>query len=378
MKLRVRLALVSLVMVSCGGPSGESSSTDSLTHAIRDSAATFSSPNWIQAPEDSTELPRVEIGYDMRRIWDRKPTIFQPFNPIYEEALRAYQLRDSLYFEHSEEFTPEDSALFVPVFNRIHESIQRYTQQLKSGVKTKKLTIPSRADDLAPEDKSHLLLRTSLSKTLKLEDFGFLGGAPFMTIESDVFRDANNNPEAHYTTQLADNSWYFFDYVYAHHPGPIETSFGPPLSAYESLPDEVNGIGSIVHRLEERIPVWFLTTEGAVPASLSRVNLKLGSEYGCISDNPTYTFACSRNIEPEAIFGVVYFANGASLEKATSSVRSNQLWEYDIDGDGQPDLARINSTFPGASDDNMAYAIWFVKLADGWVPLDYGAEPDCT
>lgn len=378
MKFSMHLVLIVLVMVACGSPSGKSGSEDSVASASRDTSVSSSPEHWAVEPLDSTTFPPVDINYDMAKVYARGIKHFEPFERVYERALAAYKVRDSLYYLHQESFTAEDSAAFGPVFKMAYEAILNYKDRLKTGLKTNKVKIPSRASDLDANDQSHKLLRKSNSMTLSSADFGFLGAAPFVEKRPAVFKGPGGNPEIQFSIQIPENAWYFFDYVYAFHPGAIDITYGPPLSAYEGPPSEINGIGSLVHNLTERIPVWILTTNGAVPGSLVRVMMKLGADYGCVSENPTCTFVCSKDIDPNAIFGVFYAGDGLSLSNATSTVVSNRLWEYDIDGDGEADLARINSTFEGISDDTMAYAIWFVKVDGGWVALDYGAEPDCT
>jgi hypothetical protein len=206
----------------------------------------------------------------------------------------------------------------------------------------------------------------------------FLGGDPFVLQDAEVYKDAAGNPETHYKLQEPENSTYFFNYIYSRHPGPMDVTFGPPLSGYDNNDVEVRGIGSITHHLKNRIAVWMLTNEGIFPANLVSVNMKLGEEYGCVSSRPTYIFACPKNINETAVFGVFFSDQKLPLEKGISKHDENDpLWEFDIDGDGSIDLVRVESLDYGGAGE-LAIAIWYVRINGEWKVLDYATQPDCT
>lgn len=371
MKFRAPLIIVALTVLVCCSPSGGSESA---------SDTSAPAPDTLRAVADvEQELPHVNIGYYWGDAF-RETKDFEPFNKVYQEALAARKVRDSLWYAHTDgstQFTAQDSAAFMPGVNKAYEAILQYKEQMKTGIKTEQRKRPVRSESLQPDDESHQHLRESSSTTLTNADFMFLGGAPFVTQQPEIFRDPSGNPETHYLIQIPENSEFFFNYVYSQSPGPIELSYGPPLNVYEGTEVEIKGIGSIKHVLKNRIPVWLLTSDGAVAATLVDVTMKLGYEYGCAANTPAYTFACSNNIDAGSIFGVFTSTAKIPVENAVSS-SFPQIWEYDIDGDGNADLARIESTFSGAASDVMVVAIWYVKIGDDWAVLDYGTEPDCT
>lgn len=331
------------------------------------------------ATDVEQELPHVNIGYYWGDAF-RETKDFKPFDAVYQGSLAARKIRDSLWYAHTDgasEFTATDSAAFMPGVNKAYDVILQYTEQAKAGFKTERRKRPVRSEGLQPDDESHQSLRESSSTTLTNADFMFLGGAPFVTQQAEVFRDPSGNPETHYVIQIPENAEFFFNYVYSQNPGPMELGYGPPLNVYEGTDIDIKGIGSITHILKNRIPVWFLTSDGPVSATLIDVTIKLGYEYGCVANTPAYTFACSEDVDAGSIFGVFSSVTKLPIEKSVSS-SFPQIWEYDIDGDGNADLARIESTFSGAASDAMVVAIWYVKIGDDWTVLDYGSEPDCT
>lgn len=373
-------SIAALMLLGCGGPPKESTSNqDTLSIQQRAPMAeervyepTFEEP-------DTFQLPRVDIAIDWQAFDLKDQMGFEPFNKVYQQASLAYRKRDSIFFTgRPQGFTHEDSVLFAPYMDDAYNAIFEYSNQMKAGLKTGKVPSHRWENALRPEDESHNLLRSSTSTILAKADFAFVGGAPFVSQLSDLYKSPEiGNPETHFQVQIPENASFLFGYVYQFHPTPIETSYGGPLSSYDGPEQEVKGIGSILHKLTNRIPVWFLTSEGPVAGSIVSVWMKLGYEYGCISNNPSYTLAASKDIAPEKIFGI-FFSNEMSLTNAKNMEVSSSLWEYDLDGDGQADIARINSRFEGASDDNMAQAIWYMRVNDKWVVLDYAAEPDCT
>ena len=90
-------------------------------------------------------------------------------------------------------------------------------------------------------------------------------------------------------------------------------------------------------------------------------------------------FACPKNIDPRSIFGVFYSDSQLQIDKTASYYNANTpLWSVDLNGDMQPDIVRIQSTYSGASSDDMGVAIWFAYINNKWVVIDYASEPDCT
>lgn len=373
MKFRSPLVIAVLIVAICCKPAGDSDSTaDSL---IVESDTLQAAPDENAGEETAT---RPKITYYWQDQYN-DANMFTPMQKLYAEVQAAWKIRDSLYFAHEGgNFTASDSVLFKPGIDAAYQSILRYAEEIKAGVNIRKTKRPDRPNSIGEEDESFGILPETTSTTLNNADFMFLGGAPFFEIDPEVQKDVAGNPEVFYTTQMADNSVFFFEYVYSRNPSGIELSYGPPLNTYEQTDAEINGIGSITHNLKDRIPVWFLTRDGAVAASLLSVNIRLGSEYGCVSNDPTYGFACSKNLDPADIFGVFASDNNMPLSKANTKPSDNEnLWEYDLDGDGQADLVQVAGVSYGASGD-LTIAIWYVRVKGEWVVLDYASQPDCT
>jgi hypothetical protein len=379
MKFRVAFIIVATTILSCSQPS------NSDTEASADGTDTLTSDPVEDMSEASEEgsgedpgAPPVKIGYSWGEGYPNPAVIFEPFEKIYGDVKNIWRIRDSLYnLRQGGPLNANDSASFAVPVEEAYASILRYQEQMKPGVRPEKGKAPQRVDVMTSEDQSFELLRESQSKILNSVDFMFLGGDPFVRQDPEVYKDAAGNPETHYFLQEPENSTYFFNYIYSRHPGPMDITFGPPLSGYE-YDIEVHGIGSINHHLKNRITVWMLTNEGIFPADLISVNMKLGQEYGCQSNRPTYLIACSKNIDATSVFGVFFSDQELPMEKGVSRHAENDpLWEFDIDGDGSIDLVRVESLDYGGAGD-LAIAIWYVRINDEWKVLDYAVQPDCT
>ncbi|MEI9918873.1 MAG: hypothetical protein WDO14_08715 [Bacteroidota bacterium] len=360
MKYRSVLIIICIAALSCTKPGN----TDTPATPAPDSLATVQQ--------------HANIDYWWPALYEEKSQ-FEPFNKLYQQVQQAIHLKDSLGFKDGG-MTAADSVVANEAFDKLYQSIIDYSKQVTPGIKVEKGKSAVRPDSvLRGKDESHSLIPVSTSTTLDKIDFTFLGGAPFVYQNEYVIKDANGNPESQYTINVSENSEYFFNYVYSRQPVPMEISYGPPLSAYDGPKFGINGVGSITHHLSNRIPVLFLTSNGTVPATLISVNMKLTDEYGCVSSYPTYVFGCVENLNPSAIFGVIYSDNRSSFENAESLYDPNSpAWSYDLDGDGNIDLVRIQSTTSGASSDELGVAIWFAHINNKWVVIDYASQPDCT
>jgi len=235
-----------------------------------------------------------------------------------------------------------------------------------------------------PKDSSiHLLPRPAKSNFFSRANFFFLVGAPFIDkIEAEnkkVFEDAQGNPELRFESSVTENTLYLLSSVYAIKNGPVKISYGPPLSSYESGPQEVHGIGSLIHEFTNRIPVLFLTEAGLVPAHLISVTLKVVPEnLGCISDQPNAIFSCAKDIGKDEILAV-YIPYG-SVQPSSFKIKrlAHNVWTADLNNDGIPDLAFVSDTFMGASSDAMVEAIWYINSIGNWEIIDWAMELDCT
>lgn len=359
-----------------------SCTTSSSTETTDGSDTLVADPDVDMATSDPVEEPaefsNINIDYSWPDSWELGQQ-FTPFWDMLTEISDMVKVRDSIYFAHEYTLTAADSAYMKPLEDAAYNRILAYSEKMRSGIKVPKGKAPSRKGVLRGEDESFGYLTENQSRALDGLDFIFVGGSPFSDQSSELFKDAAGNPETRYTIQTAENALYFFNYVYSRNPGPVETSYGGPLSTYEGTAGNFNGIGTVIHTLSKRIPVWFLTKDGAIPAALVSVEMKLGTEYGCNSNNPEYVFACSKNIASADIFGVFYSDTNVKLDR--SSIRQGNhsaITEFDLDGDENADIAQITGTFSGASSDQMLESIWYARINGTWVVLDYASQPDCT
>ena len=164
---------------------------------------------------------------------------------------------------------------------------------------------------------------------------------------------------------------FYFKRIGAH------VTFGPPLNSYDGPGHEVNGIGSLIHEFDNRIPAFFLTEKGIVPAYLISVQTKLSQDYGCVSSLPHGEFACSTDLAESDILGI-YIAYQNTPFASCAVTRQAGVWTADLNGDAIPDLACVAGIFSGASSDVMAEALWFINDKGEWKVIDWGREVDCT
>jgi hypothetical protein len=376
--MRFTFVSVLLLCAACSKP-GTSDRLSNDSTAVDTAYVSIDQLAPVEAPAPDTTHIQVEIGFDWPGSYNI-PQQFQPFNKVYDQAALVRHVIDSVLNATHGEYNDSDSVLFIPAEDRAYQAILAYEEQLRSGIKVERGKAPDRSNGhLTARDESLEYLPESASTLLNDIDFMFLGGGPFISLDDELYKDLDGNPEGHYTTDTPQNSKYFFNYVYSRHAGPIELTYGGSLSTYDGPDIEVHGIGSIVHHLKDRIPVWFITTIGGVQGSLVSVEMNIGEEYGCKTNYPAYVFACPKNIDPRSIFGVFYSDIELQVDKTTSYYNANSpVWSIDINGDMQPDIVRIQSTYAGASSNDLAVAIWFAYINNKWVVIDYATDPDCT
>ncbi|MEJ1239725.1 hypothetical protein WBG78_16430 [Chryseolinea sp. T2] len=399
--LTFRIKLSILVMTFClAGCKKESTSdnelNDSLASAGTDTTGIVEDDDMIAQNDGPAALwPRAIIAYDgpvdneVRKLL----VSFLPLQKVLDASEKSVALKDSLEMTHLDAdggpapilTEPSDSAIFRPVEIAAWQAIQNYKKWIEAG---------SPAKDACPsllelerlqgdDDKSvSYLPEPGASKYLANGKFFFLGGAPFIeevvTEDGTPFTDPNGKPEKHYTSVLSENGRYFFNSLYHFKNVPVKLDFGKPLRSYEMGPQEVNGVGSLIHRFVNPITVSFLTDEGVVPARLISVEVKLVAEsLGCVSDQPLYTFACDKPIDPMNILGV--YVSYSSSHTGYKLVRhSAGVWTIDLNGDGIADLGCVSGAFEGIASDTMAEVLWYVNNNGKWQVLDYSSELDCT
>jgi hypothetical protein len=233
------------------------------------------------------------------------------------------------------------------------------------------------------DSSSHFLPEAKPSDFLSPGNFFFLGGAPFISRlqpeDNSTFTDSQGKPEMRFSSTITENGNYLFHSVHHFKNGPIDIQYGPPLYSHEMGPQEVRGIGSLIHKFVQRIPVFFITETGLVPAHMTSVTLQLvPKNLGCLSDQPNIEFICSKNVTEGEILGVYIPYGTSSLTSAVVSRPSDYVWTADINEDGIADLACVSSVFSGGISDIMSECLWFANINGTWQIIDWGRELDCT
>lgn len=314
---------------------------------------------------------------------------FPPLAQVCSLASQSIHIKDSIETTRQTERLTDakDSLIFASYEHQAYQAILEYQQTMATGI-TLQDACPSliqlnRTTD--PGDStSSILPPVKESKVLTKGDFFFLGGAPFISkrLQDDnntVFTDPQGNPETRFGTTTSENTNYLLNSIYHFKKEPTKVTFGPPLDSYDSGPQEVKGIGSLIHEFVNRIPVYFLTEKGPVPAHLISVTIKLVPEYlGCVSDQPRIEFACPQSLEENDILAIYIPYNTTPLTSCTINRPNNTLWTADINGDGIPEIACVSGTFEGISDDKMAESLWFININGSWQIIDGAEELDCT
>jgi hypothetical protein len=313
---------------------------------------------------------------------------FSPLTQVYTLASNSIHIKDSIEVlrETQDLLDPKDSAIFTPYESQAYQAILAYKQSMASGVPLQgpcpDLLDLTRMVD-SGDSSFNVLPEAGRSKFLAGGKFFFLGGWPFIyKLEQEantVFADPQGNPETRFESSITENANFLLTSIGHFKKERMNVSFGAPLGSYDSGPQEVHGIGSLRHEFAKRIPVFFLTENGVVPAHLIAVTVKIVPEnLGCVSDQPSVEFACSRSLEANDILGV--YIPYLSPPPTSFIVRrqNNIVWTADMNGDGIAEIACVSGTFEGISDDTMADVLWFVNVDGTWKIIDWGQELDCT
>ncbi|MBN1758209.1 MAG: hypothetical protein JW863_07825 [Chitinispirillaceae bacterium] len=225
------------------------------------------------------------------------------------------------------------------------------------------------------------LPKAGISEYLADGHFFFMGAGPFLRRpepRDTTFHNSEGKPEIRLNVEVNANTTRLLNIV-RHLPGGVRMniSFGPPLGSYESGSQEVNGVGSLVHELIDRLCVYFITEEGMIAGELVSITQKLApEELGCVSDLPHIVFACPV-IPGEEILGI-YMPYEKGMPASCTVSRSKKLWTADLDGDGIPEFAAVISMFEGISSDQMYRILWYANIGGVWKPVDSAEDPDCT
>lgn len=338
-------------------------------------------------PVDSVTIPEPEVQatFDIYNSISNEQGSAPSIYAICSMAEQVIRLKDSLeIIRGTQELTePEDSLVFAPAEAQVYNAILAYKKILMSGVQLPGLA-PGIVRDEPVVDKLSLKLLPKIDSSQLLADkkFFFLGGGPFVSRitppdGTDVFKSPDGKPETRFFCTVNDNVKYFFDAMLHLRSSKINLVFGPPLSSYEMGPQEVKGIGSLIHEFADRLPVMFITKKGILPAQLVSVSNKLVPEnLGCVSDEPQVIFAVPSVVTDE-ILGVFIPYIGLNTSQCTVS-QKGRLWTADLNGDSIPDLAGVADTFEGIASENMAKIIWYANINGEWKIIDSAEELDCT
>ncbi len=379
-RITLSLSILCLFILSCCKP--KTDHADQTITVPPDSAIT----------EVGSNVPssvNVKIGYegaanDSIRI---AMETFQPLLDIYTLAKRAIYTRDSLeMIRDTQELDLQDSLVFAPFEMKAYEAIVTYKKLMQAGTITHEacpkliqLNRVTRADD----SSFHVLPAAGASQLLADGNFFFLGGRPFIyklsPEDNAVYTSPDGKPETRFECSVTENTNFLFKSIYHVRQPKTAIRFGGPLMSYKSGPQEVNSVGSIIHEFTDRIPVYFLTVNGAVPAYIISITAKIVPEsLGCVSDQHRIDFACAASLEAEDILAV-YIPYGTD-GKVSFSVKNpnNNVWTADLNGDTIADIACVSATSEGISSDTLAEVLWFVNIQGTWQIIDWGLDLDCT
>jgi hypothetical protein len=272
------------------------------------------------------------------------------------------------------------NSMVAPLMQTGFDRILAYKRLLDFGVPLPG-SIPSivRTGPVADSLSRRILPKAGNSAYLSGGRFFFLGGGPFLKRfrKDTTFTDGRGKPEIRFSCSINWNTAYILKILRRINRVRINVGFGPPLVSYDLGPQDINGIGSLVHELVNRIPVFFLTEEGAVPGQLIAVNQKLVAEsLGCVSDLPEVFFSCA-TIPNEEILGV-YLPYDTDTPPSCTVSHNKRRWTADLNNDGIPEFAAVSHTFIGATQETLVFIIWYANIGGRWQMVDQAAELDCT
>lgn len=308
---------------------------------------------------------------------------------IHLAASLHIELKDSIerVIGSGEITDPKDSAAFAPSLEKGFRMMMAYRRLLAYGIPLQgdppKL---ARKENAADSLARKFLPKVAPSNFLTDGRFFFLGAGPFLKLRNDedyedgkarTFVDSHGKPEIRYAVDVNENTTLLLEAIRHLERPRMQVGFGPPGHSYDSGPLEINGIGSLIHSLAERVPAFFLTEKGMVSAGLISIKAKLADEYlGCVSNNPEVLFGTSSLPEGE-ILGI-FIPYDRALRVSLKLTRAKNHWTADLNDDGIPELAGISETFSGISSDTMASLTWYANIDGVWTLIDAAVEPDCT
>ncbi|HEY0652010.1 MAG TPA: hypothetical protein VGD65_02740 [Chryseosolibacter sp.] len=321
--------------------------------------------------------------------WKRTLESIPAFDEVYQAMSEYTKIQDSLESERKlwgQQLTdPNDTSLVFPYKQKAYQAILNYKTRVANGlpVNTKMPTLFDLTRIPEPGDSSlQALPEAEPSKMLAAGDFFFLGGMPFLSKlaqqdDNNFFTDDQGNPETRFGMTLQDNVGFLLNSVSAARKPPINITYGPPLHTYEMGEIEVYGIGSLVHNFVGRVPAFFITEEGLIPAELLSVRLNLGAAYDCGSGSAYVEFACPKSIEEGKILAI-YIPYGANPRSSTFARLNDHVWTADLNSDGIADFACVTNTYMGDMGYVIAEALWYANINGSWKIVDWAEYPECT
>lgn len=387
---KYNLLYFATILLIVSGQSGCSESTQGDannqpqdTNVIRIERADWVEENILEFDSSPMRLDTSGYASTCAKI-EKQLGFFPTIEDIQKLAEKAILFKDSIEYKRNTQILTEksDSALFEPYENNAKKAILAYREIVSYGVPFDEAIFG--IIDNTPIDSNILQQLPAISASMPLSDgsFFFLGACSFFQKQemqdSKPFLAPNGKPELRYSGNLNKNANSVLNLVRHLPQCRMAVSFGNALNSYENGPQEVKGIGSLIHQLHDRVPVFFLTEKGIIPAQLIAIKSKLINEnLGCISDYDEITVACSSMPETE-ILGIYMPLDNSGLTNC-SVKRSQNSWTIDINNDGIPEFASIFSSAIGlASGNTLVTQTWFVNINGTWQIIDSARDLDCT
>ena len=386
LSFRLFLAVASLVVLSHCTPKNDAGGSDSIVTVIDSVTQTVDLAGNV--PNEDSETDFIQYNGAAEDDARKALEIFLPFHSVEVLARKYIAVQDSLEEVHEtygKPLTdPADTLFVLPFKEKAYQAILTYKKQMASGTALKdrcpNLLALNRVTE-AGDSSFHLLPAAGPSNVLSQGNFFFLGGAPFISSvssnDNEVFLDPHGKPEIRFATTLTENARYLLTSVYCAMPGPVRIAYGPPLYTYEMGPAEVRGIGSLIHYFVPRVPAYFITEHGLVPAHLLSVRRNLADEYNCGEESNYIEFACATSITALDILAI-YIPYNTTPASCKVSRPSNNLWTADLNNDGVADVACVSDTYAGTDSNTIVEELWFVNINGTWTIIDWGFQPECT
>lgn len=321
-----------------------------------------------------------EVCDSIQTIWGELPALAS----VCAMAQRIVSFKDSLEIENggAGSLKPVDSALMATMDKKGYEMILAYKRLASFCLPSSATPEITRKADSKEIELLGKFANVKSSEFFSNRQFFFLGGGPFLArIEGEdgqkVFKDPSGKPEIRYSCNVNENAEYLLGAVSRLKNISADIFFGPPLNSYDMGPQEVSGIGSLIHEFRGRIPLFFITEDGLTAAQLISVKVKLVPEsLGCVSDKPEATFACS--VVPSGEILGVYIPIDRQPLAECKVIRNRKIWTIDFNHDGTPEMAGLSDTYAGISSDTMIRMTWYININGQWKVIDRAEELDCT